>query len=181
MENVGLAIKALRAERNLSQRAVARQAGVSNGAISLIESGKHDPTIGQLKKILEVFGISIGEFFQETVQQTTKYFFSPSDFTEIGSGKISYRQLAKPSDNRVLQVLTEAYQPGADTGPSMLSHEGEEAGLILEGELEVQVGNQSRILCAGDAYQFPSRLPHRFRNLGGKECKLLSVCTPPSF
>ena len=58
---------------------------------------------------------------------------------ELGSGKISYRQIAHDADGIALQIMTESYKPGADTGPSMLSHEGEEGGVILCGEIEVQV------------------------------------------
>jgi mannose-6-phosphate isomerase-like protein (cupin superfamily) len=37
------------------------------------------------------------------------------------------------------------------------------------------------VLKAGEAYYFDSRLPHRFRNSGKEETKVVSACTPPSF
>jgi mannose-6-phosphate isomerase-like protein (cupin superfamily) len=63
----------------------------------------------------------------------------------------------------------------------MLSHEAEEGGIVLEGRLEVTVGNQVRTLSPGDAYRFNSRLSHRFRNTGSEDCIVISACTPPSF
>jgi mannose-6-phosphate isomerase-like protein (cupin superfamily) len=78
-------------------------------------------------------------------------------------------------------MLYERYAPGADTGQAMLSHEAEEAGLIIAGHLEVTVGEETRLLGPGDAYLFDSRIPHRFRNPGTIECVLVSACTPPSF
>jgi mannose-6-phosphate isomerase-like protein (cupin superfamily) len=63
----------------------------------------------------------------------------------------------------------------------MLSHDAEEGGIILEGRLEVTVGDQVRVLSAGDAYLFNSRVPHRFRNTGSTECVLVTACTPPTF
>jgi mannose-6-phosphate isomerase-like protein (cupin superfamily) len=80
-----------------------------------------------------------------------------------------------------LQILHERYRPGADTGQSLLSHEAEEGGIILQGRLEVTVADQVRTLSAGDAYRFNSRLPHRFRNTGSEDCIVVSACTPPSF
>jgi mannose-6-phosphate isomerase-like protein (cupin superfamily) len=47
--------------------------------------------------------------------------------------------------------------------------------------LELTVADQVRILSAGDAYLFNSRLPHRFRNTGNEECVVVSACTPPTF
>ena len=49
------------------------------------------------------------------------------------------------------------------------------------GEIELTVGEATRLLRAGDAYAFSSRIPHRFRNLGGQACEIVSACTPPSF
>jgi mannose-6-phosphate isomerase-like protein (cupin superfamily) len=80
-----------------------------------------------------------------------------------------------------LQMLLECYQPGADTGRSMLHHEAEEGGIIVSGHLEVTVGDQVQVLGPGDAYLFNSRIPHRFRNTGKEPCTLISACTPPSF
>jgi mannose-6-phosphate isomerase-like protein (cupin superfamily) len=63
----------------------------------------------------------------------------------------------------------------------MLTHDGEEGGVIVSGELEVSVGGNKEILRAGDAYYFDSSLPHRFRNPGDQECELISANTPPTF
>ena len=64
MEDLSLRIRSLRTEAGKSQRSLAREAGVSNGTISLIESGKTDPTVGQLKKILSALNMSMAEFFE---------------------------------------------------------------------------------------------------------------------
>jgi mannose-6-phosphate isomerase-like protein (cupin superfamily) len=63
----------------------------------------------------------------------------------------------------------------------MLSHEGEEGGMIISGRLEVTVDGQSRVLKAGEGYLFPSVLQHRFRNIGDVPCVVISACTPPTF
>jgi hypothetical protein len=36
-----------------------------------------------------------------------------------------------------------------------------------------------RILKAGEAYLFDSRIPHRFRNVSDKRTIVISACTPP--
>ena len=110
-----------------------------------------------------------------------KFFYENAELSEIGSGPISYRQVGSDLLDRSLPILYETYAPGADTGQSMLSHEAEEGGVILQGRLEVTVGEQVRTLSAGDAYLFNSRLPHRFRNTGNEPCIVVSACTPPSF
>ena len=78
-------------------------------------------------------------------------------------------------------ILRELMPAGSDTGDEMLSHEGEEGGVIISGEVEVTVGDEVRVLGPGDAYYFESRLPHRFRNVGAGEAVLVSASTPPTF
>jgi len=78
-------------------------------------------------------------------------------------------------------MLSETYQPGADTGEDMLRHQGEECGIIVSGCLAVTVGVQEKTLHPGDAYYFRSDIPHRFRNPGATPCVLVSVNSPPSF
>ena len=181
MDNLGLKLKALRTRQGLSQRRLARNSGVSNATISLIEHGRTDPSMGLLKRILDALGLSFAEFFSSDTRQTEQYFFTQDELSEIGSGPISYLQVGADLSESNLQILSERYKPAADTGQSMLSHEAEEGGIILSGRLEVTVADQVRSLSAGDAYRFNSRLPHRFRNTGSEDCVLVSACTPPSF
>ena len=181
MDNLGLNLKALRTRQGLSQRRLARNSGVSNATISLIEHGRTDPSMGLLKRILDAMGVSFAEFFSSASRHTNQYFFTRNELSEIGSGPISYLQVGADLSESNLQIIYERYQPGADTGQTMLSHEAEEGGIIVNGRLEITVADRVRTLSAGDAYRFNSRLPHRFRNTGNEDCLLVSACTPPSF
>lgn len=181
MENIGQRLKTLRQRQGLSQRKLAQIAGVSNATVSLIEHGRTDPSMGLLRKILNSLGVSFAEFFSSETTTSEKYFYSRDELSEIGSGPISYLQVGSDLSESQLQILYERYDPGADTGQSMLSHDAEEGGIVLQGRLELTIGDDVQVLSAGDAYLFNSRLPHRFRNTGNEECLVVSACTPPSF
>lgn len=181
MDNIGLRLKSLRSSKGLSQRKLAAKSGVSNATISLIENGRTDPSMGMLKRILESLNVSFAEFFAADPLTDNKYFYLHSELSEISSGPISYLQIGSDLSASKLQILYERYKPGADTGQSMLSHDAEEGGIVLQGRLEVTVGEQVQTLSAGDAYRFSSNLPHRFRNTGNEDCLIVSACTPPSF
>ncbi|HLM53183.1 MAG TPA: cupin domain-containing protein, partial [Pseudoxanthomonas sp.] len=75
----------------------------------------------------------------------------------------------------------EVMPPGTDTGASMLLHEGEEGGVVVQGEVEVTVGGDVRVLRAGEAYYFENHVPHRFRNVGEGEAVIFSANTPATF
>ncbi len=181
MQSIGLKLKALRNTKGLSQRKLAARANVSNASISLIEHGRTDPSMGLLKRILDSLDVSFAEFFSSDDFDDEKYFYRNDELSKISSGPISYMQVGSDLSKSDLQILYERYRPGADTGQSMLSHNAEEGGIVLQGRLEVTVGEQVQTLLAGDAYRFNSSLPHRFRNTGNEDCIIVSACTPPSF
>lgn len=181
MQDTGRRLRRAREENGLSQRALARAASVSNATVSLIESGRTDPSLGMLKRILEALEMSLADFFALDMPHEEQVFFRAGELSEISRGAISYRQLGGDLSNRRLQILYERYRPGADTGGSPLAHEAEEGGVIVSGRLEVTVDGRTEVLEPGDAYLFDSRLPHRFRNPGTEDCIVVSACTPPSF
>jgi len=179
--DIGGRLRHLRMARGLSQRQLAKQAGVTNSTISLIESNASNPSVGALKRILDGLPIGMAEFFAFEPERARKAFYQAEDMTEIGRGPISYRQVGENFFGRSLQMLKECYQPGADTGRIPLVHEGEESGIVISGRLEVTVDDERRILGPGDAYCFDSRRPHRFRCVGPVPCEVVSACTPPTF
>lgn len=179
--DIGARLRYVRSLHGLSQRALAKKAGVTNSTISLIESNGMNPSVGALKRILDGIPIGLSEFFALEPENSQEPFFQAQELTEIGKGPISYRQIGDNLFGRALQILRECYQPGADTGRVPLRHEGEEGGIVLSGRLEVTVDDQRRILGPGDAYYFDSRRPHRFRCIGPVPCEVVSACTPPSF
>jgi transcriptional regulator with XRE-family HTH domain len=181
-DDIGNRLRMVRQIYGLTQRELARRAGVTNGAISLIEQNRVSPSISSLKKILDGIPLSLADFFTLDFSPSENVFFSADELTQISFGEnISLRMVGRSIKNRALQMLSETYQPGADTGEAMLRHQGEECGIVVTGRLLVTVGAQEKELVAGDAYYFRSDIPHRFRNPGDTPCTLISANSPPSF
>lgn len=187
--DTGARLKQLRTERGISQRQLAALAGVTNGMISTIEQNNSSPSISTLKKILDAMSLSLAAFFEEDAADAGRVFFTRahqrtvrSAATHDGVGPVDglLIRLLGVSGQNGLQIMHETYAPGADTGEPY-QHEAEEAGIIVEGTLEVTVGDQVQLLGPGDGYLFDSRLPHRFRNIGDAPCILVSAVTPPVF
>ncbi|MDK9697201.1 MAG: cupin domain-containing protein [Siculibacillus sp.] len=179
--DVGARLKALRLAHGLSQRELARRAGVSNATVSMIEANRVSPSIAALKQILAGFPIGLSAFFAARDDEHEKVVWRAGELTEIAGGAISYRQVGGDLAGRSLQMLHERYRPGSDSGRPTISHQGEEAGLVIRGLLELEVAGVRHELRAGDAYFFDSRKPHAFRNIGDTDLVIVSACTPPSF
>jgi len=58
---LGKAIRQLRDQRGVSQEALAYEAGVTSGTLSLIERGLSNPTWGTVKGIAAALEVSIAE------------------------------------------------------------------------------------------------------------------------
>lgn len=186
--DVGGRLKALRTQFGMSQRQLAEAAGVPHGQISMIETNRSSPSVASLRKILGGFGISMSEFFEPESVTNQQPFFTPSEMRDLTSLlyqgdehaqlKITIKQVGDAKAHG-LQILHERYEAGADTGDSMIEHDANEGGIVISGEIEVTVGNEVRVLKAGDAYLFNSREPHRFRNISDRPAEVISACTPP--
>jgi len=179
--DIGARLRALRLRHGLSQRGLAKRAGVSNATVSMIEANRTSPSVAGLRQILAGIPLSLAEFFADEAPDTEQIVFRAAELTEIGGGAISYRQVGSNLAGRTLQMLHERYKPGAVSGKPMLSHQGEEAGIIIAGRMLLEVAGRRYELGPGDAYFFDSRKPHSFRNIGDGELVLVSACTPPSF
>jgi transcriptional regulator with XRE-family HTH domain len=191
--DIGAGLKALRAAAGLSQRELAGRAGVPHAQISIIEKNKSSPSIATLRKILGGLDVSMSDFFEDDQRQRHGPFFGADDLKDLtsrvtaraidkgainkGDGRLTLRQIDARAYN--LQILHEIYEPGADTGEAMLAHFSTEGGYVVEGELELTVGDDVRVLKAGESYLFDSRLPHRFRNASEGVTIVISACTPP--
>lgn len=180
--DVGARLRGLRTTFGLSQRELARRAGVTNGLISLIEQNRVSPSVSSLKKVLDGVPMSLAEFFTldpgTVVPQSV---FAVDELVELGNEEVSLRLVAAQRPGRQLTILHERYAAGAGTGEDMLMHRGEEGGVVVRGKVELTVGGVARVLGPGEAYYFSSQLPHRFRNVGREPCEIISASTPPTF
>lgn len=187
--DVGARLYAMRQSARLSQRQLAERAGVPHAQISNVENNKVSPSVSTLRKILSGLGVSMSDFFEPERDLPPGPFFSAEELIDLtskiagspmagGPGVLTLRQIgdARPHN---LQILHEVYEPAADTGETLLQHPSSEGGYVVEGELEVTVGDEVRVLRAGESYLFDSRVPHRFRNISDRRTIVISACTPP--
>jgi transcriptional regulator with XRE-family HTH domain len=177
--DVGAKLRSVRVAFGLSQRALARRAGVTNGLISLIEQNRVSPSVSSLKKVLDGVPMTLAEFFTLDEASAPQMFFLADELVEVGTETVSQRLVAAQRRGRQLSILHERYALGAATGDEMLAHRGEEGGLVMRGRIELTIGGSTRVLGPGDAYYFASQLPHRFRNVGREVCEIVSCVTPP--
>lgn len=181
---VAARLKQIREKFGLSQRELAKRAGVTNSTISLIEQNRVSPSVSSLKKVLDGIPMSLAEFFTYDVAEPARPspFFPQNSMPDISSGEgLRFLLVGHGLKGRQMCMMREIYEAGADTGHDMLTHQGQECGVVVNGSIELTVGDESRVLQAGDSFYYDSSLPHRFRNLSDDPCEIITANSPPTF
>jgi len=181
-KELGRRIQHLRRRKGMSLRSVSRSTQIAVSFISTLEQGKTNISVAKLKTILDALGTSLSDFFGQDTQPP-KVVYRKKELVEIsgfGTG-ISFREIAAGRPGRALQFTVERYKRGAQTGDEPLRYDAEEAGVVLEGTLELTVDSEVYVLGPGDAYYIDNRHPHRFRNVGKGTLVVVSAVTPPAF
>lgn len=182
--NLGLRIRHRRRVKGLRLSDLAQIVGCSESMLSKIEHGKANPSLKNLHKIAEALELSASALFHpdEDGDIVARNGTRPTlNISTIRSGTdIVLEGLSPHNPGRLLQVNIHIISPGGHTDGEY-SHEGEDLGYVLEGELELSVNGKVYNLTEGDSFLFRSEHQHAYRNPGKKITRVLWVNTPPSF
>jgi transcriptional regulator with XRE-family HTH domain len=183
-EFVGSEIRSLRNARDITLQELSAATGLSIGYLSQIERNISRPTVDGLHAISRALGVTISWFFKHADKNSV----AERDYIvraprrrrlKFKSGIVD--ELLSPNLNRQLELLMCTFPPGATSGDVPYTHQGEEAGIVIAGRLEVWVGDKHFVLKEGDSFAFESHLPHRYRNPGRSNAVLIWAITPPSY
>ncbi len=67
-----IAIKVARAEKDMTQKALAEAVGISRQTMNVIEQGEYNPTIRLCRAICRVLGKSLDDLFWEEEQESSE-------------------------------------------------------------------------------------------------------------
>jgi transcriptional regulator with XRE-family HTH domain len=83
---------------------------------------------------------------------------------------VEWERLAATPEHDV-NFMRIVYRPGATSTNSgeLLSHAGYEYGYVIQGQVEITVGDETFTLRAGESLGFDSLIPHILRNTGTEE------------
>lgn len=180
---VGGRIRELRKAQGRTLHDVASAVGISVSYLSQIERDVSRLPIGVLKQIADTLGVHMHWFFHAGGE-------GPADerdvvvragnrrnltFTGLGITE----ELLSPNLSGPLELLISTIHPGADS--EFYAHDGAEAGLVMNGSLELWVADRRFTLEAGDSFAFTSTEPHRCANRGTDPVKVFWVITPPHY
>jgi transcriptional regulator with XRE-family HTH domain len=178
--SVGQKLRQLRKARGRSLKELSDEACISTSFVSQIERGLSSPSVRTLVRLADVLGVSMGELFNGLDQEldgeariVARAFEQQT--LDMPTTHVTKRWLTPFSKVPRLDIYAIDLAVNGTSGDHSYAHEGEEAGLVLEGGLELVVDRQRYVLGEGDSFRFASHRPHRFANAGNRPCKVLWV------
>lgn len=175
LEPIGKKIRKVRLEKKLTLDNVANETGLSVDYLKQVESGKTRPAVGALLQISKALGIDSGFFFREQESQMERRIQAFTKRTD----NYAYTTLTPGAENKHLKafrVEIPAMQAHEGVG---YQHEGEEFVYILQGRMEITVGDHVNVLETGESLHFNSGIRHRMRNPDDADAVMLVVVYNP--
>jgi transcriptional regulator with XRE-family HTH domain len=177
---VGRRVREARLAAGMSVRELARRVGVSASHVSQVERGISAFSVPALYAVSREIDLSLHDLLaapgarppapepvevaeiQDLVADGIVQRADDHPSIQLSSGpRWSRLTTASEADAEFLEVV---YQPGTRVLPDWTRHDGREYGVIISGELNVEVEGVSTTLHPGDSIAFDSMRPHRFWN-----------------
>jgi transcriptional regulator with XRE-family HTH domain/quercetin dioxygenase-like cupin family protein len=201
VEQVGAALRAARARHKLSLRQLAADIGVSASLLSQVETGKTQPSVSTLYALVNRLGMSVDDIFgahraaavgatparRPATLRADPVPAAPAKASGTWHGVVQGAtdhpvlemengvtwELLTVGDRAVVDLILVTYRPGATSSISnqMTRHQGVEYAYMLQGELEMRLDFDTRVLRAGDSLCFDSTRPHMFVNHGDSDAR----------
>jgi transcriptional regulator with XRE-family HTH domain len=184
---VGEKIKALREQKGLSLKELADLTGFSTALLSQMENHLVSPSLGTIIKMARALSVRVGDFLGETEGEPYTIVrkderkkvsrFASKDGVKYG---YSYESLGFEKKDRHMEPFIVTLEPATVKTSKTSVHDGEEFIFVMEGEMEVILGDHTDILYPGDSIYYDSTIPHRVQCHQDKITRILAVLYAPS-
>jgi len=179
---VGLKMRHTRLLKGLTLKRLAEMAECSESLLSRIENGNANPSIKTMHRVALALDMPVSGLFQEGVEDSSVVLRQGERPTvQAGQAKGHRLEALIPSRRgNLLSGYINDIEPGSGS-EGVITHEGEEFGYVLDGEIELVVDKKKYQLRPGDSFFFRSERPHSYTNNRKKVARILWLNTPPTF
>ncbi len=179
--NIGGRIKTHRQNNHLTLKQLAEKVGCTDAYLSQIENGRVSPSIASLKRIADALQTKITDFFVE-VEDDEPVVLRPDKRVTISLDRwnATIQSLVVNHKNKRMHPFFTTIQPGGGSH-GLYSHVGEEFGIVLKGQLEIELDGTTYLVKENESFYYNSSQPHSWTNSGDVETVVVWVISPPTF
>lgn len=178
----GKRLRELRKSKGLSIAELSKRSEVSTGLISQIEREMVIPSVVSIWRLSQALDASINYFFDNDAPDDKVLIRRNEHRTVIlHAGSSYYKLLGASSPEHLLDMTEITLKSGHAYEQTPITHDGEECGYVLKGQLTVALDGKEYVLEEGDSIYFNSSLPHKYINRGDEDCVSIWAMTPAFF
>ena len=171
-------VLALREARGLSLTVLAERSGVSRSNISLIERGESSATATVLDKLAGALGVTLASLFEAGEDAPSPPSpFNPAASQVVWTDPLSgyVRRQLSPALRSPMQLVEVIFPPGQRVSYDQIRREADihQQVWLLEGEMEITVGDQHWRLSPGDCLAMREDQPISYANPGQQAARYL--------
>lgn len=175
---LGIKIKRLRLQNNLTQEELADRCELTKGYISQLENELTSPSITTLEDILNALGTNFADFFKDEKEE--KVVFTESEFIEKETDDHKIEWLVPNAQKNEMEPIRVTIAPHTMLEEDV-PHEGEEFGYVLSGRVWLHIGQAAYCVKKGEVFYFSSSKVHHLENRTNEKAVVLWVASPPTF
>jgi transcriptional regulator with XRE-family HTH domain len=176
-ESVGRRLKALRSEQGITLAQLGGMVGLSASYLSQIERNKAQPSLATLSSVAETLGVELRSFFDHPTPVWKVVRKGRAEMFTDRNCEVAFELLSSQDVRGKFQPYRVTCRPGMEI--DTCAHPGEELVFILQGQLEVSVGEEAFTLKEGDSIHYQGSQAHGWRNDLPEECVLIWALSPP--
>src|SRR5512136_474546 len=182
MKEIAEKLKAFRSANRMTLKQLASKAGCTDAYLSQLERGRANPSIMILKKIASALEVKVVDFFVESETLENEVICKEGERVNIRfkQGDAKIQMLVRGIQNKRMQPFYTTIDPGGGSKGSY-SHIGEEFGIVLQGELEVNLRGKPYRVKKNESFYFSSQEPHSWSNPSKRKTVIIWVVSPPTF
>jgi len=175
-ESFGERIRRLREANGVSMEAFSHDTGYPEEFLKDIEDGKIAPPVAVVLQLSRFFNVDM-EQFQGTGSKKAARKRTTSHKKRVAS--YAYESLTKPGEKKHLRAYRVTIDPETEHKGVEYHHEGEEFIYVLQGDLKIQVGQNTSTIKKGGCINFDSSISHKLSNPTQEKADLLVVIYVP--
>jgi len=182
MKEIAEKLKAFRLANRMTLKQLATKAGCTDAYLSQLERGRANPSIMILKKIASALQVKVVDFFLENDLMENDVVVKETERVNINfkRGDANIQMLVRNIRDKRMQPFYTTIEPkGGSKG--FYSHIGEECGIVLKGQLEINLNGKSYRLKKNESFYFSSQESHSWSNPGKTKTVVIWVVSPPTF
>lgn len=176
IEQIAERIHGLRDSMDYSVEEMANICETSVADYEKYESGKSDIPMSFICHLASKFNINPSELISGTEAYMSTYFL-----TRKGKGAsvertkaYKYQALANGFRNAKADPFEVTVEPNNDE-IHLNRHAGQEFNMILEGQMQLRIGNSDLVLNEGDSIYFDATQPHGMKALNNQKVRFLAI------